>query len=157
MITREELKRLLHYDLNTGIFTWRVNRGGGVKAGDIAGGLNSKGYIQMHVMNKLYRAHRLAFLYMLGYIPEEIDHDDKVRSNNKWINLNRSNPLHNAQNQSVHKHNTSDVTGVCYSNNGCAWIATITVNYKTIYLGSSKDKAKAVEIRRLGELKYRGC
>jgi hypothetical protein len=36
-ITQKELKEVLHYDADTGKFTWLKARNGRIKAGDIAG------------------------------------------------------------------------------------------------------------------------
>ena len=54
-----------------------------IKIGDLAGS-KSHGYIVIMVNNKIYSAHRLAFLYMEGYFPEYcVDHIDRNPSNNK--------------------------------------------------------------------------
>jgi hypothetical protein len=45
-------------------------------------------------------AHRYAYWYMTGEIPEAIDHIDRNRSNNRWGNLRASNNKLNAQNRS---------------------------------------------------------
>ena len=69
MLTQAELKARLNYDPETGIFTWikRIRRKGS-HPNSIAGNL-CDGYIRIKVNGKLYRAHRLAFLYMTGSTP----------------------------------------------------------------------------------------
>jgi hypothetical protein len=74
MITQEELKRVLHYDPDTGVFTRRVTLSSKAKAGDIVG-TNMRGYLQVCIHGKQYRLHRLAWLYVYGVFPEhETDH-----------------------------------------------------------------------------------
>lgn len=60
--------------------------------------------------------------------------------------------------QSLHtrtrRTNKTGKSGVCKRKN--RWIVTITVNYKTIYLGSFYDFGKAVECRENAEIKFYG-
>lgn len=79
MLTQSELKNKLTYNPETGLFG-RKNK--------IAGSLRPNGYIQIGINKKLFRAHRLAFLYMTGEWPKsDVDHIDMDRKNNKWANL----------------------------------------------------------------------
>jgi hypothetical protein len=96
MLTQERLKELLFYDPDTGIFTWRVNRGrgpggctlGGKLKGKVAGSLHPDNRIFIHIDRRMYGAHRLAFLYVYGRWPEpEVDHIDRDMSNNRISNL----------------------------------------------------------------------
>lgn len=87
MITQEELKILLTYNLETGIFTWNVSVKGSNGVGNIAGTKTKKGYIDVCINYKKYGLHRLAFLYVIGNIPRCVDHIDRNKSNNSWLNL----------------------------------------------------------------------
>jgi hypothetical protein len=86
VLTQERLKEVLRYDPNTGIFVNLQSRGN-KKAGSIAGTRDKDGYIVIRIDRLPYRAHRLAFLYMEGYMPVEVDHDNRVRDDNRWDNL----------------------------------------------------------------------
>ncbi|UGO56005.1 putative HNH endonuclease [Escherichia phage JLBYU40] len=90
MITQDRLKELLDYDPLTGVFRWKVSRGR-VSKGSIAGTevWVSDNYIRLEIRidGKRYKAHQLAFLYVYGYIPEEIDHKDRNPLNNAIDNL----------------------------------------------------------------------
>lgn len=99
VLTREELAELLSYDPATGVFRWRVNRGGGARAGDVAG-TEFGGYCWISIKNRKYLAHRLAFLAMTGAWPSQIvDHIDGEGLNNAWSNLREASKSQNAQNQ----------------------------------------------------------
>ena len=100
IITQKELKSLLHYNPETGVFTWikRVSRR--VNIGDIAGTIDN-GYLRIMIKGKSYRLHRLAFLYMEGEHPiHQVDHKDRLRNNNKWSNLRHATQVQNQHNTS---------------------------------------------------------
>ena len=140
-ITPERLRELLHYDPDTGIFTWRVARGR-CSVGAIAG-IEYKSSIDIRVDGRLYRAHRLAWLYMTGEWPVfEIDHRDRNPHNNRLRNLRDATRTINAQNIGGPKsNNTIGVLGVrkCHGK----FQARIAVNGKPIHLGCFDTEAEA--------------
>ena len=82
-LTQERLKELLHYDPETGYFTWKISPNNAVKVGSVAG-TSMNNYIRIIIDHKAYLAHRLAFLYMEGYFPEhEVDHINRIRDDNR--------------------------------------------------------------------------
>lgn len=100
ILSQERLRELLSYDPETGIFTWRVDRGANRCAGKVAGGLNEDGYVIIEINGRSYGAHRLAWLYMKGCWPAQlIDHEDGIRARNVFSNLRDSNRRHNGENQ----------------------------------------------------------
>lgn len=85
-LTQAELKRKLHYDPDTGIFTWKVFSPG-ITIGKVAGAISS-GYIRIKVHPSLQYAHRLAWLYVYGYFPEHgTDHINGIKTDNRIANL----------------------------------------------------------------------
>lgn len=97
------LKELLHYDPNTGIFTWRVNRRGRfARKGSVAGTVDFNGYIAMGVDNRRYYAHRLAWLYVFGYYPpEDTDHINEIKTDNRIVNLRCASRSENMRHSAV--------------------------------------------------------
>lgn len=67
-LTQERLKELLHYDPDTGVFTWLVRRGA-ANAGSVAGAYRDGGRITIYVDNIPYSAPNLAWLYVHGSFP----------------------------------------------------------------------------------------
>ena len=87
MLDQKTLKENLEYCPDTGNFTWLVSKNNRVKAGAIASNINYYGYVRIGINGKQYGAHRLAFLWMTGEFPDECDHINHQRSDNRWENL----------------------------------------------------------------------
>jgi hypothetical protein len=154
VITQDNLKELMHYDLNTGVFTWKVATNGYIKKGDIAGEVMKKGYIRICVLKKRYMAHRLAFLYVLGRLPsDQVDHINRVKGDNRWINLRNATSSENSKNKSISSANKTGVTGMEFYSGG-RYQSSIRVNRKLIYLGLFTDKFEAICARKSAEVKY---
>ncbi len=132
LLTQERLRALLHYDPETGAFTWRVVWGSGVarrQPGDRAGFANGDGQIRIGIDGKQHCAHRLAWLYMTGEWPKGlVDHKDLDRSNNRWSNLRAATKSQNTANSGLHVNNTSGLKGVSWNKKENKWQVNITVN-----------------------------
>lgn len=118
-----EVLRLLKYNPRTGVFTWRVRRGGTALGGAIAGTPTSKGYISIGVLGRVYMAHTLAVLYMTGELPQkpkQVDHINRCKSDNRWCNLRVVSQSVNQHNTGLRKDNALGVRGVrwCSVRNG---------------------------------------
>lgn len=155
LLTQAELKERLHYDPDTGLFTWAENIGSRARAGDEACGKNHYGYIHIGVNGKRYMAHRLAFLYMIGRFPlDQTDHINHNPADNRWINLREVNNIENGRNISMKKNNTSGVTGVHWNKQCNKWRSRIALCGVTKNLGSFENKNDAVIARKMAEQKY---
>lgn len=113
VLTQQELKENLHYNSETGIFTWSRDSSR-VKKGQTAGTKIREGYIAICVNAIQYRAHRLAWLYMTGEIPKDcIDHINGIRDDNRFNNLREATNAQNIHNQTKpHKNNKTGFLGV---------------------------------------------
>lgn len=124
--------------------------------GKVAGNVNGGGYIDVTIENRSYRAHRVIFMMFHGYVPEEIDHINRVTHDNRIENLRESTHAQNMQNIDVRSVNKSGYTGVCYRKDSGLWQAYITSNGERIHLGFHKTKEDAAVARNEAAIKYNG-
>jgi HNH endonuclease len=95
-VSVEELRKRLDYDPETGVLRWR-------KGCRIAGTIKRTGYREIWFLSggvrHYLRAHRVAWALQVGaWPPDEIDHRDGNRDNNRLANLRSATRGENAQN-----------------------------------------------------------
>lgn len=160
-LTQGQLKELLHYDPETGIFTWykwRVTKRG--ESGErVAGSVQKKGYITIGLGGKVYMAHRLAWLYMNGAWPkDQIDHINQAKADNRFANLREATNGQNKSNSKVHRNNRCGLKGVTFYKlpKKRPWQARIRINKELICLGyySTAEEAHAAYV--VAAKKYHG-
>lgn len=99
-LSQDRLLEVLHYDSESGVFTWKISTSSTGQRGSEAGVIGPDGYRKIRIDGRLHTAHRLACMYMTGAWPEDrIDHIDGIRDNNAWVNLRQADASENAQNQ----------------------------------------------------------
>lgn len=150
-------KALWEYNKDTGIFTWKIKPCIQKEIGDIAGYVDKQGYViltsSVCSKNKAYKAHRIAYLLMTGFLPKEkIDHINGITGDNRWINLREASNSENSYNRKKSSKNTSGYKGV--HKKGKKWIAQIQINKSKIYLGifDSKEEAHKIYCEKSKEL-----
>lgn len=118
-ITKEYLQSIFTY--KDGELYWK-------KTQYLAGTIDKYGYIQIKLMNKLYKAHRLIFAYHNDFMPKEIDHIDGNRSNNNIENLRAATRSQNQFNSKLRKDSSSGIKGVIWDKSKQKWGVKIKVN-----------------------------
>ena len=155
-LTQKDLKELLIYNTETGIFTWRVSRYR-AQIGDVAGHLNKSGYYTIRTGKKHYRVHRLVWLYVYGFEPQvAIDHINGDKSDNRLCNLREANKSQNGMNTDKRVTNTSGFKGVSFHKASGKWVAQAKLNYKHYYLGLYTTPEEASEVYQKFCSKYHG-
>ena len=130
-ITLDQLRVLLHYDPETGRFTWRVKTCRKVVPGAIAGYVRPEGYRIIRIDKRGYRANRLAWFYVTGAWPTgDVDHIDGNPRNDAFCNLRDVSTAGNIQNQKrAHARNkTGGLLGVSKLKSSKRWRARICTN-----------------------------
>ena len=156
MLTVERLRELLHYDPKTGVFTWRVRRGSRAPLGGIAGSINADGYRLIGLEGIRYLAHRLAWLYMTGVFPPNVDHRNRRNDDNRWSNLRAATKAQNSWNRPMQANNKSGFKGVSYSKSNRGWVAQIMANRRKIHLGTFATPLVAATVYERASRKYHG-
>ena len=172
VVTQQYLKECVDYNPETGIFTWKQRpkyhfdpdrdnwawkTWNARFANKEAGSLSEHGYLRISFFGSKRYCHRLAWLFVYGYIPENgIDHKDRVRTHN-WIeNLREATQQCNMRNAGIRVDNSSGVTGVSFNKKSDLWMSYIEIKKATrIYLGYFKKKDEAVLKRWEAEVKYK--
>lgn len=153
MITQTELKELLDYNPETGIFTWKVYRQGVKGIGSVAGYLNKAGYIKIMINGKFYQAHRLAWFYIHGEWPKNyIDHINGQKDDNRIENLRDVSRNQNQQNRNCHRN--GHLIGTTFNKHAKKWQSQIVINGKQKHIGLFETEQEAHEayLNKLKEL-----
>lgn len=154
-ITQERVRSLLHYNQDTGILTWKETRGS-IHAGDRVRHKSNRGYIQVRIDKKLYMAHRIIWLYVNGYMPEnDIDHINRVRDDNRLCNLREVARVCNCRNSGMQCNNTSGIIGVSWFSRDKKWKVQIKADGKGRHIGYYDTKLEAAKARWEAEKHYK--
>jgi len=156
MITQSRLKEVLDYNQDTGVFRWKVSRGRYSKVGVTAGSPTKAGYIYISVDGVKRGAHRLAYLYIHGYIPREVDHRNNIKHDNRIDNLRAATHSQNAANSGIYSSNTSGYKGIYFSTKVGKWHARISVDRKVLHLGFFTNILDAAAAYKVASAKYFG-
>ena len=157
-LTQAELKNILDYNPETGVFIWKTNPGKAA-VGKIAGSVY-KNHVRICFEGRYYFASRLAWLYVHGYFPENgIDHIDRDGTNNRIKNLRPVGVVCNARNCGNYSTNKSGVKGVSWNRRHGKWQVHIKINMKSISVGTYADFDNAVAARLAVEqcVGWSGC
>lgn len=161
-LTRERLLEVLDYDRESGVFRWKRRLSNRAAAGAVAGSPHSlERYIIIGIDGRLYRAHRLAWLWCFGVWPgPQVDHVDGDRQNNRIANLRACTGHTNLQNL---RHGHADgsgggLLGVSWREHAKKWVATIYVDGRSRHLGyrDTAEQAHALYVEAKRRL-HAGC
>lgn len=150
------LYEVLDYNPMSGVFTWKISPGNGINAGDIAGSLETNGYIRIGIDGERYLAHRLAWFYYYHKWPVgQIDHKFGNKTDNRIAFLREATPSMNQQNVTKPSSNsTTGYLGVTYYKDRNKFHAQIEIDGKTKHLGfyNTPQEAHIMYLKVKGEL-----
>lgn len=138
MLTIERLKEVLHYDPETGVFTWLKTVGSHGPKGSVAGKDTQYGYRAVTLDGKRYLSHKLAWFYTYGTWPEKVvDHEDGNGMNNALRNLRDvSQSVNNRNRHRARSNSTTGLLGVYKGRRSSRYGAKIAISGKSVWLGT---------------------
>jgi hypothetical protein len=163
----ELLRVLLVYDSDTGKLFWRErpvsmfeDRGGRYTAHWCAKKFNakhagqeaftsvsSKGYHTGGILGRVYSAHRVAWALYYGSWPtSDLDHINRVRTDNRICNLRASTGALNGHNKTMPNKHSSFVGVTWFAPTG-TWVAKVSKDRKTYHVGTFSDPVEAARAR----------
>lgn len=109
-----EMRDILEYDPDTGVFIWLRTKAK-ARAGEEAGFIDVHGYRRISINGIKHYAHRLAWWFVHQEWPQHvIDHINRIRTDNRIINLRSVTQKENGLNCKLGKNNSSGFTGVSF-------------------------------------------
>ena len=170
-LSYEEVARLMRADFETGKLYWKERSLDDFKVGvqsrvQTCKAWNSKfagnaaftthtsgGYLHGTIHNVKYKAHRVIWLLHTGeWPPQQIDHINGIKDDNRIMNLRAVSKFENGRNQRMPWNNTSGTVGVKWHKGQEQWVAFIHSNNQRIILGNFDDKENAILARRKAEV-----
>lgn len=136
-------KELFSYDSKSGNLIRKLSVSPNARKGDVAGYVRCDGYVQVKIDHKAYKAHRIIWLLKHKELPEEIDHVNGDRSDNRMCNLRATDRAGNTQNRRRFKSNTTGFKGVSVQKSSGKYLANIGLNGKLKYLGTFSTPEEA--------------
>ncbi len=115
-------------------------------AGTIAGCLDPKGYVKIGLDGQNYYAHRLIYKIHTGLEPSIIDHDNRIKYDNRFNNLKSGTQAENLQNQNTYKNNSTGYPGICRY--GLIWRVQVSLKRKRINLGRYNTLNEAIQAKK---------
>ena len=155
-MTQDELHKILNYNKDTGDFYWKIKPAKNIFIGQKAGHIKTNQYFSVRYKSKQYGAHRLAWLYVYGEMPDIIDHINGNSLDNRIENLRKCNKSQNGQNSKIAINNSSGSKNVCWDKNRNKWAVIVRVNGLKKLFGRFDDLELADLVAVEARNKYHG-
>jgi hypothetical protein len=164
MVTQEIAKKYVSYCLESGVVTRKlldpIDKTSKMYNTRFAGtsptSKDSKGYLVMRLEGKTYKVSRLIWLYTTGDWPDQVDHENRIRDDNRWVNLKDVSNQQNSWNRGKYAEGktTSKHAGVSLHRGTNKWRAQVAIDGKKEHLGlfETEEEASGVYQQRFTKL-----
>jgi len=120
-----------------------------------AGSIHKTGYRHITWMGNSHKAHRLIFMLHHGFMPQEIDHINGNRADNRIENLRSVTRSQNQYNKRPQR-NVSGYRGVTWHKKTGKWLVRVGLNNKNKSLGYYDDLELAALVAEEGRSLHYG-
>lgn len=152
-LTPEYVLEHLSCDAEKGLLFWRKTCGR-KKLGVSAGGLCRNGYIYVRLDGRMYKRSRLIWFLTFGEWPKhQLDHINRIRTDDRIVNLRDVTPAQNGWNK-TNRPGQSGVAGVCFHKETGKWRTRIQANGRIVSLGLYHTVTEAAEAYHAAKLKF---
>jgi len=156
MVTQELLQSMFDYH-EDGYFIRKKTTSRLGKAGNVAGMLDKNvGYVRVGLAGKNWLLHRLIYMMHYGYMPDEVDHVNGNKLDNKIENLRAATKIENQRNRTSNSNNTSGHKNVSWSKCHKKWSVTLSYARKKNHIGYFEDVELADLVAQEARDKYHG-
>lgn len=169
----EVVKQLVDYCPQSGLFTWRKRDEKFIQSRDASvkrkicknwnarycekpafTTMSARGYFVSTILCQRFYAHQIAWAIFNNEWPDEIDHINGDRTDNRIENLRNVNHAENMKNLRRQKRNKTGAVGVWYDSARQSYQSYITVDKKRINLGRYKCLDDAIDARKKAEISF---
>ncbi len=139
-LTQELLKSI--FDYHEDGYLYLKNSINPIRCGSlIKKGENGPNYFNTHFRGSNYKSSRLIFLWHKGWLPPLIDHENRISTDDRILNLRPATLAQNAANRTKRVGVKYPYIGVCFYHK--KWTATVQKNRKNYAIKSLKTIEEA--------------
>ena len=138
----DDLRALIDYDPSTGVITRKSNGNPALFT------VNHNGYLWGRLRRKVILAHRAALAWTHGEWVTEIDHINRIRTDNRLFNLRSADRFVQTLNQDRKGSQYSRFRGVSYLPTKDRWVARFRSQYLGCF-GTAEEAAAAYDARAI--------
>lgn len=167
-LTQDYLRSLLSYDAETGELIWRhrprdmfrdndkriCGTWNARYAGTVANSIGTGGYVRVNILGTRYLGHRVIWMMVHGEWPDEIDHINGNRSDNRLCNIRNVSRQENLRNLAKRSDNSSGHVGVHLNKKNGKWSAYVGIDGKQVHLGFFENLDDAIAVRAKASKAY---
>jgi len=161
-LTQALVRKVLDYNPETGDLVWKPRDRALFRTNNAFRTWNTRfagkpafttkmviGYNSGTIFGEHVYKHRVIALWMTGRMPEQVDHLDGDKRNNRWLNLVASTNRLNRKNMPLRSDNKAGHVGVSFDRATGKWNAFINVAQgKTTRLGRFTTMEEAIAVRQ---------